>query len=69
MGTKPNNATLQNNGTFFVKDSNGNWVPVCQVTNVHFEPFISDSDYNKSPVTFIWEIRDLSEEERLNGGQ
>lgn len=64
MGIKPNN------GTFFVKDSNGNWVPVCQVTDVHFEPFISDSDFKKyldyfsfkSPVTFTWEITDLSEE-------
>lgn len=62
MGTKPND------GTFFVKDSNGNWVPVCQVTNVHFEPFISDSDFKKyldhSPVTFTWQITDLSESGR-----
>ena len=31
MGMKPNN------GTFFVKDSDGNWVPICQVTNVDIQ--------------------------------
>lgn len=56
-----------NNGTLFVKDSNGNWTPVCHVDNIHLEPFISDSDFKKyleySPITFTWQITDLSKDE------